>query len=127
MSHVSSGSRHSRHHNNRGGLTSENVARFNSGNSNSARYTNSSTLVNTLDLVSVGSESRKKSVKNYEEKSNNNLNVKGDLDLHSSSSSDTGKVPQSTNPDLKNQFTVLGLLYNSSPFPSPGLVSRALA
>jgi hypothetical protein len=92
---VSSGSRHSRHHNNRGGLTSENVARFNSGNSNSARYTNnvnSSTLVNTLDLVSVGSESRKKSLNNYDEKSNNNLNVKGDLDLHSSSSSDTGKV-----------------------------------
>ncbi len=90
VSHVSSGSRHSRHHNNRGGLTSENVARFNSGNGN--RYTNgnTSTLVNTLDLVSVGSESRKKSLNNFDEKSNNTLNVKDDLDLHSSSSSDTG-------------------------------------
>lgn len=94
VSHVSSGSRHSRHHNNRGGLTSENVARFNSGNGTGVRYANgnnTSTLVNTLDLVSVGSESRKKSLNNYDEKSNNNINVKGDLDLHSSSSSDTGE------------------------------------
>ena len=51
---------------------------------------NTSTLVNTLDLVSVGSESRKKSLNNFDEKSNNTLNVKDDLDLHSSSSSDTG-------------------------------------
>ena len=88
VSHVSSGSRHSRHHN-RGGLTSENVARFNSGNGNGGRYPtgNTSTLVNTLDLVSVGSESRKKSLNNFDEKSNN---VKDDLDLHSSSSSDSG-------------------------------------
>ena len=88
VSHVSSGSRHSRHHN-RGGLTSENVARFNSGNG--GRFTtggNTSTLVNTLDLVSVGSESRKKNLNNFEEKSNN---VKDDLDLQSSSSSDSGE------------------------------------
>ena len=88
VSHVSSGSRHSRHHN-RGGLTSENVARFNSGNG--GRFTtggNTSTLVNTLDLVSVGSESRKKNLNNFDEKSNN---VKDDLDLQSSSSSDSGE------------------------------------
>ena len=52
-------------------------------------------MVNTLDLVSVGSESRKKSLNNFnndDDKSNNTLNVKDDLDLHSSSSSDTGKT-----------------------------------
>jgi hypothetical protein len=40
--------------------------------------------VNTLDLVSVGSESRKKSLNEK-----NGGNVKDELDLHSSSSSDT--------------------------------------
>jgi protocadherin Fat 4 len=87
VSHVSSGSRHSRHHN-RGGLTSENVARFNSGNGGRFSNGNTSTLVNTLDLVSVGSESRKKSLNTFDEKSNN---VKDDLDLQSSSSSDSGQ------------------------------------
>ena len=98
VSHVSSGSRHSRHHN-RGGLTSENVARFNSGNG--GRFTtggNTSTLVNTLDLVSVGSESRKKNLNNFDEKSNN---VKDDLDLQSSSSSDSGECFSLEN--LKNK------------------------
>merc|ERR1712008_294245 len=61
VSHVSSaGSRHRL----RGGLTSENVARFNNAHRNSPMRSitpkNTSTLVNTLDLVSMGSEVNKK-------------------------------------------------------------------
>ena len=62
VSHVSSGSRHGRL---RGGLTSENVARFNNAHRNSPMRSvtpkNTSTLVNTLDLVSMGSEKKPKS------------------------------------------------------------------
>ena len=61
VSHVSSGSRHGRL---RGGLTSENVARFNNAHRNSPMRSvtpKNSTLVNTLDLVSMGSEKKPKS------------------------------------------------------------------
>ena len=58
VSHVSSaGSRHRL----RGGLTSENVARFNNAHRNSPMRSitpKNSTLVNTLDLVSMGSEKK---------------------------------------------------------------------
>lgn len=94
VSHVSSASRHSRSRlqhrgQHKGGLTSENVARFNSGNASHGHFIhpnngNSSTLVNTLDLVSVGSESRKKA--NF----GNSVNGKDQTALHSSSSSDSG-------------------------------------
>merc|ERR1712029_1292010 len=60
VSHFSSSSRHMQ-----GGLTSENLARFNGANppmGGGRRSTTpkNSTLVNTLDLVSMGSGSRKK-------------------------------------------------------------------
>jgi len=91
VSHVSSASRHSRHQHrtqHKGGLTSENVARFNSGNASHGHFGhtnngNSSTLVNTLDLVSVGSESRKKA--NFP----NSVNGKDQTAINSSSSSDS--------------------------------------
>ena len=59
VSHFSSSSRHMR-----GGLTSENLARFNGANppmgGRRSTTPKNSTLVNTLDLVSMGSGSRKK-------------------------------------------------------------------
>ena len=74
VSHISSGSRNSHHIQNRGGLTSENVARF-----NQRATPQKSTLLNTMDLLSVGSESRKKN--NFDSKSPT-------LDDDSSTSSD---------------------------------------
>jgi len=57
VSHFSASSRGN--NNMRSGLTSENVARFNNAQ-RSTTPKNTSTLVNTLDLVSMGSGSRKK-------------------------------------------------------------------
>lgn len=56
VSHFSAGSRNNIH---RSGLTSENVARFNQQRSATPKN-NSSSLVNTLDLVSMGSGSHRK-------------------------------------------------------------------
>jgi protocadherin Fat 4 len=100
VSHVSAASNRSRHspaaHLGGRGLTSENVARFNHHQRTAQQK--SSTLVNTLDMVSLGSESRK--------------NKTPTVDVDNSSASSSASSADSDNDD--DSFTCSEFEYDSA-------------